>query len=130
MFQKLALKYRLPLLDKLFKPEIYPEAFFAYFHKLPNEIQVAWFRDEGMIIGTVTADDKEFMTQGVDADDFIHMVNESLITSFDIPTDYFDVILKVRSYAPKPEEYKKLNDRKVQKSILGFERVDKKMVLA
>lgn len=130
MFKKLPFKYRFKSFSKLIKTEIYPEAFFAYFHKLPSEIKVEWFRDDGMIVGKVIADHKEFMTQGVNANDFIQMVNESLITTFDIPDDYFDIILKARSYQPSPAEYTKLNDHNVQSSSLGFAKIDRKLVLA
>src|SRR3989344_2693788 len=98
MFTKKPLHKRSTLLRRFFKPEIYPEAYFAYFKKLPNEIQVNWFRDEGMIIGKVNAGGKEFMTQGEDADDFIKMVNESIVTAFNIPEDYFDIVSQTKSY--------------------------------
>lgn len=110
MFTKLPLKKRSRLLRKLFKPEIYPEAYFAYFHKLPNEIQVSWFRDDGMIVGKVQAGAKQFMTQGVGADDFIRMVNESVATAFNIPDDYFDIVTKTRTYVPPAAERKLLDD--------------------
>lgn len=113
------------MLRRIFKPEIYPEVFFAYLHKLPNDIRVSWFRDEGMIIGTVSAGAKEFMTQGENADDFIHMVNQSVITAFNIPDDYIDIIAKTRIYNPPPEDRGLLENKKVLKSSFGFNKIDR-----
>lgn len=124
MFTKLSLKNRFPLLKRFFKPEIYPEAFFAYFHKLPQKIDVSWFRDEGMIVGKVQAGDKEFITQGKNVDDFIRMINESVITVFNIPQDYFEIISKTRSYLPLAEERKLLEDKSVARHSLGFVKND------
>lgn len=83
-----------------------------------------WFRDDNMIVGEVMTQDKKFMVQGMDADDFIRNVNESLITVFDIPYDYFDVIRQTRSYHPSAEEYEKLADQSVPRGKLGFEKKD------
>lgn len=124
MFTKLPLKKRSRLLRKLFKPEIYPEAYFAYFHKLPNEIQVSWFRDDGMIIGKIQAGAKEFMTQGTGADDFIRMVNESVATVFNIPDDYFDIVTQTRTYSPPAANRKLLEDKSVTRHSFGFVKND------
>lgn len=105
---------------KIAKPEIFPEAFFAYFHKLPNNIQVEWFRDGNYIIGNVTAGDRKFVTQGMDAEDFIKMVNESVVLAFDIPQDYINLILKNKLFLPPIEEKKKLGDLSVKRSSFGF----------
>lgn len=120
MFTKLPLKKRYRLLRKLFKPEIYPEAYFAYFHKLPHKIEVSWFRDDGVIIGKVKAGEKEFMTQGANADDFIRMVNESVITAFNIPDDYFDIVNKTRTYTPASQERQLLEDKSVASRSFGL----------
>lgn len=120
MFAKLPLKKRLPILRKLFKPKLYPEAYFAYFRKLPNEIHVAWFRDDGMIVGKVQAGDKEFVTQGKNAEDFIRMVNMSIITAYNIPDDYFDIIYQTRTYAPSQAERDLLGDRSVTSHSFGL----------
>lgn len=125
MFTKLPFRKRSVFLRKIFKPEIYPEAFFAYLHKLPNDIRVSWFRDEGMIVGTVNAGAKEFMTQGEGADDFISMVNQSVITAFNVPDDYIDIIAQTRIYNPPPEDRGLLENEKVLKSSFGFSKVDR-----
>ena len=105
---------------RIIRPEVFPEAFFAYFHKLPNNIQVEWFRDEGYIVGNITAGDKKFVTQGVDASDFIKMVNESVIAAFDIPRNYIDLILKNNLFSPSVGDRRKLEDLSVSGSSFGF----------
>lgn len=130
MFIRLPFKKRYTLLRKVFKPEIYSEAFSAYLLKLPNNIQVNWFRDEGMIVGTVKAGAKEFMTQGEDTDDFIKMVNQSVIAAFNVPDDYVDAIAQARIYNPPPEDRRLLENKKVLKSSFGFIKVDRKFRVA
>lgn len=120
MLSKLPLRLRYSVLRKIFKPEIIPEAFFAYYHKLPRNVSVEWFRDEDFIIGKVSADEKSFMTQGENAEDFINMVNESILTVFDIPYAYFDILKQHKSYMPKSAEYRKLKDVSVKKSVIGI----------
>lgn len=114
---------------KIAKPEIYPEAFFAYFHRLPSELKVSWFRDDGMIVGRVNAGSKEFVTQGTDTDDFIRMVNESLITAFNIPEDYFDAVKQARTYNPSPAERILLEDASIKQSTFGLVKTDRRLTL-
>lgn len=130
MFAKLPLRKRFPILRKIFKPELYPEAFFAYFHRLPDQIHVEWFRDDGMIIGKVQAGDKEFMTQGADADDFIRMVNMSIVTAFNVPDDYFDIINQTRTYTPSPSEREILGDQSVMNHSFGLIKNEQKFKVA
>ena len=128
MFTKVSLWKQ--VLQKFSKPDIHREAFFAYFHRLPEKLQVSWFRDDGMIVGTVNAGGKEFVTQGTDADDFIRMVNESLITVFNVPQNYFSVIKQAKTYNPNPAERKLLEDMSVTKSTFGLVKSDKDLKLA
>ena len=114
----------------MFKPEIFPEAFIAYFHKLPNEIKVDWFRDGNMIIGRIEAGDKKFMTQGTSADDFIKMVNESLITAFNIPEDYFDIIKQTKTYNPPAHILEELKDKNVIQKSFGLNKDERSFKLA
>jgi hypothetical protein len=120
MFTKLPFKKRFGLLRKLFKPALFPEAYFAYFHKLPSQITVSWFRDSGMIVGKVQAGGLEFMTQGKDAADFIRMVNESVVIAFNIPDDYFDIINRTKTYTPPPAALKMLDDMSVPRQSFGL----------
>lgn len=120
MFTKTPLRKRIGFLQRFFRPTIFPEAYFAYFHRLPDQVQVSWFRDEGMIIGKVDAGGKIFMTQGENAEDFIRMVNESIVTVFNIPEDYFDIVSKTKTYVPSPSEKKLLEDRSVMEHRFGL----------
>jgi len=124
MLYKLPLKLRCSLIRKIFKPEIIPEAFFAYYHKLPSNVSVEWFRDGGFIVGKVLADDKSFMTQGVSADDFINTVNESILTVFNIPYAYFDILKQSKSYIPKRDEYERLKDTSINTSTMGINKTN------
>lgn len=114
----------------MFKPEIFPEAYFAYLHRLPNEIQVSWFRDDGLIVGKVNAGDKEFMTQGANADEFIGMINHSIVSAFNIPEDYFEIVTQTKTYVPSPGERKLLEDRSVMSHQLGLVKNERSFKLA
>lgn len=120
MFSKIPLNKRIPFLRRLFKPNLSPEAYFAYFNRLPERIQVEWFRDDGMIVGKVEAGTKKFMTQGNDADDFIRMVNMSIVTAFNIPDDYFDIVLQTKTYNPPVSEREILGDESVMTHSFGL----------
>ena len=50
-------------IKSFFVPRLSPEAFEAYFNKLPGAISVNWFRDGRYIIGRIRAEDKQFMTR-------------------------------------------------------------------
>lgn len=84
------------------------EAIEAYYHKIPNSIQVSWERDGDMIVGTVKAGNHEFYTQGKDADDFIEMVNDAVYTVYEIPFEYLDVIERLKPFSPSLEQRKAL----------------------
>lgn len=98
-----------------------PEAFWAYFNKLPNSIEVTWMRDGDLIVGEVKADDITFKTQGKSAQEFVDMVNDSLFAVYEIPVDYF-ALLEGKRFHPNPDGFKKLNDIAVKKSASNFER--------
>ena len=102
------------------------EAFFAYYNRLPNIIQVKWFRDGKYIVGEINDGNKIFFTQGKNAEDFINMVNESLIASYDIPYDYFDALKSVKQFQPNPEERIRLENLKMLKGSFGSKKIDEK----
>lgn len=103
-----------------FKPKLSFEAFEAYFNRMPEEIYVRWKRDGKFIVGRVKAGEYEFITQGKDGDDFVDMVNDSIVTVYDIPEDYVDLIKAGRTYKPKKEEMEKLECKEVLHSDLFF----------
>ncbi|MEK7545762.1 MAG: hypothetical protein AAB554_01635 [Patescibacteria group bacterium] len=108
------------LIQKL-KERFEPDDFFAevaeaYFHKLPQNLRVDWFRDSGYIVAKIVADGKEYRTQGKDAEDLFLMVNDCLYTAYGIKARHKEKMLHVRSYRPPQDEWVKLNDGKVQMS--------------
>lgn len=119
MFKKIFEKF-----VRLFKPaQLYPEALIAYFHRLPSQISVSWFRDDGFIVGTIKTDDgAEFMTQGVSAREFVEMVNEAVFVVYEIPEDYFDA-LGAKKFVPTREEFEKLNNAAIKKSTLQLDKL-------
>ena len=111
--------------EKILKPDLSQEAIEAYFYRLPDKVNVKWKRDGEFIVGWITTDDNEFMTQGRDAKDFIDMVNDAVYTVYNIPKDYVDVILKSKAYNPPLQEMEKLYDGSITESAIGFERSKK-----
>lgn len=108
----------------LLKEPIYPEVVTAYFHKLPKRIQVEWFRDSGLIIGRIVTDtNDEFFTQGRNPEEFVEMVNDAIYTAFDVKPEYSNVLRRSsRFYRPPADEWRKLNDGKIEKSAFGLEK--------
>ncbi len=107
------------------------EAFSAYYHRLPKRIQVSWFRDGKMIVGEVSDGKKRFMTQGRNADDFIFMVNDALMTIYDIPKEYCEVISRSIRFLPNHREREKLENLDVKRSKFGINKIaEKELVTA
>ena len=104
------------------KPKLSQEAFEAYRDRLPNSISVNWWRDGNFIIGRVSAGKQEFITQGLNSDNFIEMVNDAIYTVYDIPRDYVEVIKKFRTYQPNPEQKRLLENGEIMKAIFSSEK--------
>lgn len=102
------------------KPELSPQAFEAYFYRLPDAIKVDWKRDGNFIVGHVKAGDKEFDTQGENADDFIRMVNDAMYTVYEIPFDYIEEISKQKAFHPNQEDVRRLYDGKIPTDSLSM----------
>lgn len=117
-------------LTSFFKPKLAKEAFFAYFYRLPDVIQVKWFRDGDFIVGEVTAGEHKFVTQGKTADDFIEMVNDAIIVANSIPQDYIDVVRQYKTYRPSLEEENKLKNLSIKGSIISVRKDEKVLELA
>src|ERR1035441_273605 len=96
------------LTSGLFNQPLSQEAFEAYFHRLPDDLEVSWFGDGKFIIGNIKAGDNKFVTQGENAEDFIDMVNDAVITVFGIPKQYYDVIRQIHTYMPPQEQVEQL----------------------
>jgi hypothetical protein len=102
------------------KSSLSKEAFDAYFNRLPDSIQVDWFRDGNFIIGNISDGSNKFMIQGKNPDDFIDMVNDAVIAMNNIPSSYVDVIKKSKTYVPNSEERKSLGDVAVMSATMGI----------
>jgi len=109
-------------LANLFRPKLQDEAMEAYFHRLPNRIQVDWFRDGAFIIGNIFADGNKYMTQALSANEFIEMVNDTLLAVYNIPIEYQKELLKYKKFRPSIEQYNELNNIAIKKSSLQFEK--------
>ena len=101
-----------------FKAKLSKEAFEAYFYRLPGSIEVVWHRDGEYIIGDIKTDDKEFMTQGIGAEDFIGMVNDTVYAMYDIPEEYIDSIKSYITYNPPMEQKRLLENTAISNSII------------
>ena len=104
--------------------KIAQEAIQAYFNKLPSRIEVAWFREDGLIVGKILTDkNEEIYTQGRNPKEFVEMVNDSVYTAFDINPEYFEVMKSTsRSYQPPELEWNKLRNAKVEHSEFSLEK--------
>ncbi len=105
------------------KEKINQEAFCAYLDRLPDNINVSWFRDGKYIVGKVIAGDKKFTTQGLSANDFIEMVNDSVFTVYDIPKEYFGIISVNKIYLPNKEQRAKLDNKNINYASFGSEKL-------
>ena len=92
------------------KPKLSREAFEAYFNRLPDNIEVGWVRTDKFIVGSVKAGDYEFKTQGIDADDFIDMVNDGVVMINRVPKEYIEIIKNIHTYNPPIAEMAKLRN--------------------
>lgn len=108
------------LKKNIFPPKLSQEALAAYINRLPEHLEVQWFRDGNFIIGTIVADNKKFMTQGMDGDDFIEMVNDAIVSVNNIPEDYVDVIRSMKTYLPPAEERARLFNNGIRHSSISF----------
>ena len=122
-----SIKYKL---TNFFSEPLSREAFEAYYHRLPNDIEVKWFRDGDFIVGKIKAGDSEYMTQGRSADDFVDMVNDSIITVFDIPSSYYDLLRQTHTYLPDGDQMHKLRNASVKNSVISFEKNEKVVQVA
>ena len=101
------------------KPKLEYEALLAYFNRLPDGIEVSWFRDGKFIVGNVEAGNYKFVTQGINADNFIEMVNESVLAVYDVPERYFDAVKNMRTYSPPLESMAALKNQNIQEAVIS-----------
>ena len=104
---------------KLFRPRLSQEQLDCYFNRLPDSIQVKWERDDKFIVGWVKEDGNEYMTQGMNAKDFIEMVNDVVYTMHDIPEEYR---LAMKSYSPNERAMRALKDNSIKSASIQVEK--------
>lgn len=100
----------------------------ANYNKLPNEIEVDWFRDGKYIIGKIKAENSEYMTQAISAEEFIEMVNDTIVAAYEVPSDCLHIMRKVKKFVPTREQFKALNNAAIKKSSMSI--VKKKELIA
>ena len=104
------------------KPELYQEAYDAYFNRLPDTLMVSWIKDGKYIIGEIEADGEKFMTQAKSAKEFVDMVNDALFVTYKIPEEYFDALLKFKKFEPPKEQFDALDNMAIKKSNIEFKK--------
>lgn len=114
-------------IKSLFKSKLSKEAFEAYFYRLPSTVEVSWFRDGKYIVGNIKANGQEFITQGLNADDFIEMVNDAVYAMFDIPDEYIDLIKTFKTYSPPTQEKQKLENTSINSSVIKLIKDEKQL---
>ncbi len=88
----------------------------ANFNKLPDKIEITWFRDGEYIIGNIKTEDNTYMTQAVSADEFVEMVNDTLLAAYEIPQNCINIIRNIKKFVPTKEQFAELNNIAIKKS--------------
>jgi hypothetical protein len=105
------------LFYRLFAPKLDIEVISAYLHKLPKEIRVSWFRDEGFIIGKIFIGPSEqdyVMTQALTPKEFFRMVNEAVYIAMDFNPEYIEFFHQQNdAYVPTDEAWHALSDSRI-----------------
>lgn len=96
------------------------EVIVANFNKLPDKIEIAWFRDGQYIIGKIKTEDNAYMTQAVSADEFVEMVNDTLMAAYEIPQNCISIIRNIKKFIPTKEQFAELNNIAIKKSEYSF----------
>lgn len=109
------------LKEKFFSSELYREEAIAFAGRLPNRIEVKWFRDGKFIIGNIIDGNDAYLTQAKSAKELVDMVNDVIYSVYGVKQKYFKV-LGENKYRPIPEEFNRLNDYAIAKSEMGLER--------
>ena len=109
-------------LANLFRPKLQHEAMEAYFYRLPDIIKIEWFRDGDFIIGNIFAEGNKYMTQALSANEFIEMVNDTVLAVYNIPPEYQKELLEHKKFRPSIQEFNDLNNTAIKKSSLQFEK--------
>ena len=102
------------LKKKTFNP-VFNEAALAYFHKLPDNIEVRWEKEGRFIVGWIKIEGEDvFMTQAKSAKEFVEMVNDAIYSVYKIPVQYFKLLEK-KKFKPNPQQFELLNNATIKK---------------
>jgi len=104
------------------EPKLIREVLEANLNKLPEGIEVRWIREGDFIVGEIFTDGHKFMTQAKSAEEFVEMVNDAILSVYEIPEDYIDIILRNKAYMPNKEQFERLNNVAVKKSSFSSKR--------
>ncbi|MFH1427619.1 MAG: hypothetical protein ABIG60_03780 [Patescibacteria group bacterium] len=92
----------------------------ANLNKLPDKIEVSWFRDDKYIIGNIKTENNEFVTQAISADEFVEMVNDTLMAAYDIPDNCLYILRKTKKYSPTKDQFAALNNAAIKKYYMSI----------
>lgn len=116
---------RLADIRAFFKPSLRlePEAYEAYLFRLPEQIEVAWFRDGSYIIGRISdANKRSYMTQAMNGAEFIEMVNDAVYAMYEIPREYIDLMKSNRAFMAPVEELRRLDDGSIANASIHMQK--------
>jgi hypothetical protein len=105
-----------------FNPPLPIEAIQAYYDRLPEGVRVSWFRDGDFIVGEVETNGKSFTTQGINADDFIDMVNDVILVMERIPQKDIDFMRQYKAYSPPADELAKLKNLNINSAFISLKK--------
>jgi hypothetical protein len=105
--------------------EIIYEVLMHHKANLPNSgVKVEWERDGKFIVGTIRVGTDEYMTQGLNAKEFVEMVNDVLYAVYDVPLEYAEQLGGDYRLTPSLEEFARLDNATVMKSTMNFGHVE------
>lgn len=120
------LRYRLHLAWKVLfgDNKIAYEVLMHHKANLPNSgVEVAWERDGEFIVGRVRTSDTEFIAQGLNAKEFVEMVNDATYAVYEVPLEYSEALGGDYRLIPSQEEFEQLDDKNVIRSVAHFRHI-------
>jgi len=108
------------MFNKFYQQKPCVEVIDSSFNKLPDEIEITWFRDDKFIIGEIVADGNTYMTQALSAKEFVDMVNDTLFAAYEIPENCFSILKKNKKFEPTKEGFERLNNVAIKSSKMSF----------
>ena len=115
------------LLDKIFfkntaknEPlDMSPETILAYNERIPEEIDISWFRKGKRIIGIIITPDFTCTIRAKSAKEFVSVINEKIYLAYNIPIRYIALDC-IEKFIPDPTEYERLENQHIQATSIGY----------